>query len=260
MWYCIQYITAKKLFIYSCINEEYWRIDIVLIPRLYLFSVYSSFIPNVYLGIDRHILLYIYIFNSCIREGYIPTMWKSALISPIPKVHPTQNLQKDLRPISLTPAIIKQLEFFLYKWLIDCVNNKIDPIQFGALKGSSTVHALVLMLHDWYLNTDNSSSKQFIRILLIDYSKAFDRINPLILIDKLKALQGPDVLLNVISSFLRLAWDLGQHSTGSSPWCALISPDDQWSLSKSTYLQVRGWHHDLQRYKRREFERPQSRG
>ena len=141
-------------------------------------------------------------FNSCIREGYIPTMWKSALISPISKVHPPQNLQKDLRPISLTPVTSKQLEFFLYKWLIDCVHDKIDPLQFGALKGSSTVHALVHMLHDWYLNTDNSSSKQFIWILLIDYSKAFDRINPLILIDKLKALQVPDVLLNVISSFL----------------------------------------------------------
>ena len=51
------------------------------------------------------------IFNSCIREGYVPTMWKSALISPISKVYPPQNLQKDLRPIFLTPVIRKQLEF-----------------------------------------------------------------------------------------------------------------------------------------------------
>ena len=128
--------------------------------------------------------------------------YQLCLISPVPKIHPPQNLQKDLRPISLTPVISNQLEFFLYKRLIDCVHDKIDPLQFGALKGSSTVHALFHMLHDWYLNTDNSSSKQFIRILLIGYSKAFDRINPLILIDKLKALQVPDVLLNVISSFL----------------------------------------------------------
>ena len=50
------------------------------------------------------------IFNSSIRLGSLPQMWRSADVIPLPKVaNPTQ-IEKDLRPISLTPVLSKVLE------------------------------------------------------------------------------------------------------------------------------------------------------
>lgn len=51
------------------------------------------------------------IFNSSIREGYLPAIWKCADIIPVPKINPPRNIEKDLRPISLTSVLsIKRAE------------------------------------------------------------------------------------------------------------------------------------------------------
>ena len=142
------------------------------------------------------------IYNSSIRESYIPEIWKTAKVTPVPKVSPPQILEKHLRPISLTPVMCKQLKSFIYEWLLEIIADNLDPNQFGALKGSSTVHPLLTMVNDWYKQTDDSRKGNIVRILLIDYAKAFDRINPHILINKLRQLSVPEFLINWISAFL----------------------------------------------------------
>ena len=87
------------------------------------------------------------IFNNSIRKGYIPLIWKRAIV---PKTTPSQVIEKDLRPISLTQVMSKHLEHFIYNWLQEEIKDKIDSTQIGALKGSTTVHALVAMFNDWY--------------------------------------------------------------------------------------------------------------
>ena len=47
------------------------------------------------------------IFNSSLREGIIPDTWKSANVLPVPKVNPPNTIEKDVRPISLTPIASK---------------------------------------------------------------------------------------------------------------------------------------------------------
>ncbi len=54
------------------------------------------------------------IFNSLIREGVVPTAWKSALVIPLPKTHPPKSIETDLRPISLTPILSKVLEHIVW--------------------------------------------------------------------------------------------------------------------------------------------------
>ena len=44
----------------------------------------------------------------------------------------------DFRPISLTSCLSKVLEDFVLTWLIDHVKDKVNPNQFGCLKGTST--------------------------------------------------------------------------------------------------------------------------
>jgi hypothetical protein len=142
------------------------------------------------------------IFNSSLREGVIPQIWKSADVIPLPKKMPPKLLEKDLRPISLTPVISKVLEQFMYAWLWDVIKDKVDPGQFGAIKGSCTTYALIQMIHEWLQATDTSRDKNFVHVILLDYAKAFDHVDPNILLRKLQNLDIPDPLLRWIESFL----------------------------------------------------------
>lgn len=140
------------------------------------------------------------IFNASVREGFIPSLWKSANVTPIEKCSPPLDVDSDFRPISLTPIISKILESFPYQWLLKSVADKIDPLQFGSLKGSSTNMALVHLLHKWYEAMDKGGSS--LRICLLDFSKAFDRIDHNILLNKLIRMNVHPVLTNWIANFL----------------------------------------------------------
>ena len=140
------------------------------------------------------------IFNASVREGFILSMWNSTNVTPIQKCSPPHDVDSDFRPISLTPIISKILESFLYQWLLKSVADKIDPLQFGSLKGSSTNMALVHLLYKWYEATDKAGS--VLRICLLDFSKAFDRIDHNILLGKLKRMEVHPVLLNWVPNFL----------------------------------------------------------
>ena len=98
------------------------------------------------------------IFNASVREGFVPAVWKQANVLPIPKVHPPQSIESDLRPISLTPTVSKILEAIVGRHIFEKVQDKLDPKQFGAVRGRSTVHALIDLLHMWHSAIDKSKS------------------------------------------------------------------------------------------------------
>ena len=50
------------------------------------------------------------ILNASFKQQHLPTLWKLANVLPIPKSKPVQNLEKDFRPISLTPSMPKVAE------------------------------------------------------------------------------------------------------------------------------------------------------
>ena len=76
---------------------------------------------------------------------------------------------------------------------------KSDPLQFGNKKGISTKDMLVKLLHIWHTAIDNGDS---VRVVFLDYSKAFDRVNHNILLEKLKGYDIPQFLTRWFSSFL----------------------------------------------------------
>ena len=140
------------------------------------------------------------IFNASIKQACVPYQWKEANVIPVPKTCPVKDIRVDLRPISLTATLSKVLESFLSQWIMNAIKSKLDPKQFGSLKGSSTVDALISMFHCWFSNTDGNSNS--IRVFLLDFSKAFDRINHKILVNKMLLLDIDKSLINWVVDFL----------------------------------------------------------
>ena len=141
------------------------------------------------------------ILNGSYHEQQLPTTWKKADVSPLPKKKPVNILEKDLRPISLTPCVSKVAEEFIVEDYIKlAILNVIDPSQYGAIPNSSTTMALISMLHHWCVNTDGSGTT--IRTILFDYRKAFDFIDHGILVNKVGNLNIPRSIANCIIDFL----------------------------------------------------------
>ena len=141
------------------------------------------------------------ILNASYFEQRLPLAWKMADIPPIPKTKPIRNLKKELRPISLTSTVSKVAEELLVEdYVKPTVLKVIDNNQYGAIPKSSTVIALINMLHSWCSATDGNGST--IRTILYDYRNAFDLIDHSILIDKLHNLDLPNSVINWITDFL----------------------------------------------------------
>jgi retron-type reverse transcriptase len=140
------------------------------------------------------------IFNASIQERTVPNAWKVADSISIRKINPLKDIEKDLGPISLTSVLSKTMERFVAKWIMSQIRQLIDLNQFGSLAGLSTTHALLSLVHLLYKVTDQRD--QCVRVLLLDFSKAFDRINHNILRTKMKDMAIDPTLIEWVRSFL----------------------------------------------------------
>ena len=117
----------------------------------------------------------------------------------IPKSNPLRSIESDLRPISLTPVLSNQLESFVGSWILETISFKIDVNQYGGLRGTSTTHALVDLLQNWHniIHTDET-----VRILYVEFRKAFDSVNQAILLDRFREFGVHPLLISWLHSFL----------------------------------------------------------
>ena len=139
------------------------------------------------------------IYNQSLKEGYIPSLLKSSIVTPIPKVTPPTTIESDLRQISLTCTLAKVMEGFVCSRLLSQLDGKIDPLQY-ARKGHSTTDALLYMLQAIYEAVDSGDAG--VRIFFADFSKGFDLIDHAILMEELGKLDVHPTLLTWISAFL----------------------------------------------------------
>ena len=80
--------------------------------------------------------------NCSYSEARLPQSWKEADIVPVSKQAPADDVNKHLRPISLTPVLSKLTE--VDRYVKPAVLSKVDPrIKFGTVPDSSTSEALV---------------------------------------------------------------------------------------------------------------------
>ena len=168
------------------------------------------------------------IFNRSLQQGVMPQVWKTASIKPIPKFTGASE-PKDFRPIALTSIVGKCLERLVMKRVAPLLD---DPTQFAYKPQRSTEDALISLIDTVTAHLD-SNAKNTVRALFIDFSSAFNTINPKILIDKLVCYDLHPNILNWIYDFLtnrkqRVITSLNTSdslstSTGSPQGC-VISP------------------------------------
>ena len=174
------------------------------------------------------------IFNTSLRTGIFPQLWKQANVIPVPKIQPPSSIESDLRPISLTPTLSKLLESYVGKWTMNRILPKFDSKQFGAIRGRSTTHALVDMLQIWHKAIDQS---QLARVMFVDFSKAFDRVDHTVAINNLTELAIPGSVVKWFASFLTSRQQRVKIANHLSPWLVLKGgmPQGSW-LGPLTFI------------------------
>ena len=65
------------------------------------------------------------ILNASYREGCLPQAWREADVVPVPKQGPIRDVNKHLRPISLTPIISKVAEDYVVEEYIKPMSQRI---------------------------------------------------------------------------------------------------------------------------------------
>ena len=141
------------------------------------------------------------ILNASFAEQRLPRSWKDADVTPLIKVKPVTTIAKHIRPISLTPALSKLAEdFVVSKYIGSAVLETINSNQFGAIPNSSTLHALISMMHTWAQATDGTSSA--VHMVCLDCRKAFDLVDHGILAAKILGLRIPRGTARWVCDFL----------------------------------------------------------
>ena len=140
------------------------------------------------------------IYSNCIRQSYFPKTWKMGNVIPVYKKN-EKNLMKNYRPISLLPICGKLFEKLIFDNLYNYVfsNNFISDKQSGYRRGDSTVKQLISITHEIHKAFD---SKNEIRAVFLDISKAFDTVWHEGLIHKLKRIGIEGEMIGILNSFL----------------------------------------------------------
>ena len=139
------------------------------------------------------------IFNDSFQSKTFPKVWKNYKVSAIPKSIPC-TLADDLRPIALTSVLAEIQETFAVKWMYDDTTWKISDSQYGGLPRSSTVNALVNLLHNWHKLMDERH--RVIKIVFLDFCKAFDLIDHNKLLENMRSMGVRPALIKWFASYL----------------------------------------------------------
>lgn len=155
-----------------------------------------------------------WICNLAITTGIFPKVFKTALVHPIHKSGPTDNVN-NYRPISILSALSKVLERIMNKQLSSYLEkfNIISNNQFGFTSGLSTEDAVLSLTNHIAQSLDNKT--KCIGIFL-DLSKAFDTVSIPILLRKLEAVGVRGITLKLFASYLSRRTQIvkiGEHSS-----------------------------------------------
>ena len=140
------------------------------------------------------------IYRASLKQGKLPNDWKRAFVAPIFKKGSRTN-PSNYRPISLTCICCKLLKHIISSAISTQANhyNIICKQQHGFRKNHSCETQLLETVNDLALSLNAGEHTDFI---LLDFSKAFDKVSHTCLLHKLRHYGISGELLRWIRDFL----------------------------------------------------------
>jgi hypothetical protein len=131
------------------------------------------------------------IFETIINNGIMPTIMNVGILNPIVKdqggdITSTNNT----RPITISDTIANIFEQYCMAHIGDGIAT--HELQFGFKKNASTCHGIYLLKE---LLRHVKKEKEKIYMLYLDFSKAFDRVNRALLLQKMIPVMSPHMWL-----------------------------------------------------------------
>ena len=158
------------------------------------------------------------VFRRLVRQGSFPACWRQANVTPIPKGPPSSSIA-NYRPISITSVLSK-----VFKHLV--------PVRLGRFMERSSVLPTTLFAYREGLGTCDEllcvshtlqnalESGQEARIVQIDFSAAFYRLNHLGILYKLCSVGIGGFVLSILTEFLS---NRSQHVMVDGCWSKLVN-------------------------------------
>ena len=139
------------------------------------------------------------VFQRSVDSHSVPSMWKMATIIPLPKkAVPREN--NDYRPVALTSIVVKCLEKLMVWKLKSNLHGQFDPYQFAYRDNRGTDEAILTITHSILQHLENPQA--YARLLFVDFSSAFNTVQPHILFSKLKQMSVNPYIIRWYHSFL----------------------------------------------------------
>jgi len=181
------------------------------------------------LCIDSILPVLEHIVNFSLERGVFPTMWKMSRVKPIAKIKKPKEC-KDLRPVSILCVLSKMVEKIVHGQIIEYIEEKniMNPLQSGFVKGHSTATALLRVTDDIRKSIDD---REVNLLVLLDFSKAFDRVHHELLIVKLRNMGFSEIVLSWIKEYISERWQRvmdGEYFC--SKWATLLTSVPQGSV------------------------------
>ena len=152
------------------------------------------------------------IVNNCIQQGVWPSVYKTEIITPVPKVTNPQSID-DLRNISGLMNLNKVLEKLVCPLIVQDMKSCLDPSQFANQPGLSTQHYLIQLIDRILSVTDKNSKGECVAVLatLIDWKKAFPMMDHTLGVNSFIKNGVRASLIPIVASFfegrsMRVAW------------------------------------------------------
>lgn len=135
------------------------------------------------------------IFNFCLRYGVVPSEWRTAVISPIPKKTAVKSIE-DTRPISLTDVFRKVFE----KALLPLITSFVEPLHIsqGGFRDRRGCIDQVAYLQEFVAQSDADNLDMFITFL--DIKAAYDTVHRPLLWHKCRQKGLPEYLIQILKA------------------------------------------------------------
>ena len=139
------------------------------------------------------------LYQASLDQCIVPSKWKTSLITPVPKIK-IPLVMNDLRPVALTDVLMKCFESIVKRYLCKNFKNLFDSMQFAYKENRCVDDAVTTLLEIVCFHLEKP--RAYSRVLFVDFSSAFNTIQPHVMIRKLLDMNVNGNIIRWIYSYL----------------------------------------------------------